>query len=165
MTNDISKREFYEGVFVDIEFGDPKPIFGDVFLLCGVDHPAFTPSGNYQFDQLADLQFSQVDDYFGIRSLADDGDDVIVWLFPLIDGECVDHHPGPFDGLRLEYNVLRNPTRHVEHFLRCIMSIAELSDQSSPDIDSVRSRIGRIVEHWQTQGVVVGSDDALKIDN
>src|SRR5687768_1500602 len=113
MTPELSEEMLYAGVSVDILFGTHRPTFGDLFLICGQDHPRFPPSGRFAFDQLADLQFEQVDDYFGVPSLTDDGDDVVVWLYPLVAGEVVDHHPGPFDGIRLDYNVLRNPSRHA----------------------------------------------------
>ncbi|MDB5389237.1 MAG: hypothetical protein JWM11_4883 [Planctomycetaceae bacterium] len=81
-----------------MEFGPLKPCLGDLFLLCGSQHPAFPPTGNFGLNQLADLNFEQVDDYFAICV---DGDPVI-WLFPTI-GECiVQHHAGPFDGLVIE---------------------------------------------------------------
>src|SRR5689334_20949555 len=69
------------------------------------------------FQTLADLQFEQVDDFFGIRSLNDEGADVPIWCYPLVEGEPVYHHPGPFDGVRLDYNILRNPARRAEHYL------------------------------------------------
>lgn len=160
----LSEDLLYEGVTVDIGFSAPGPKFGDLFLICGYDNPNFPPSGNYAFDSLENLQFSQVDDYFGVQSMADDGDDVVVWLYPLVAGECVDHHAGPFNGLRLQYNVLRNPTRHVDHFLRCVASIAALSDQPPPDIAAIRVQIDAITEHWCSNGIEVGSEDALMID-
>jgi hypothetical protein len=82
---------------VDLLFTEVKPCFGDVFLLCGFANPNFPPSGNYGFAELADLGIEQVDDYF---ALCVDGDPA-VWIFPLVQGQVVEHHPGPFDGLRL----------------------------------------------------------------
>jgi hypothetical protein len=83
---------------VDLLFTEVKPKFGDVFLLCGFLNPNFPPSGDYGFAELADLGIEQVDDYFAICV---DGDPA-VWIFPLVRGQVVEHHPGPFDGLRLE---------------------------------------------------------------
>lgn len=83
---------------VDLTFTEVKPCFGDVFLVCGFENPAFPPSGEYGFRELADLGFEQVDDHF---ALCVDGDPA-VWIFPLVRGQVVEHHPGPFDGLRLE---------------------------------------------------------------
>lgn len=83
---------------VDLMFESVKPGFGDVFLLCGREHPDFPPTRKFRFDELADLQIEQVDDYFAICA---DGDPV-VWVFPLVGGRVVEHHRGPFDGLRIE---------------------------------------------------------------
>jgi hypothetical protein len=82
---------------VDLIFTDVKPAFGDVFLLCGFENPAFPPTGDFGFSALADLGIEQVDDFFG---LCVDGDPV-VWIFPLVNGKVVGHHPGPYDGLRV----------------------------------------------------------------
>lgn len=83
---------------VDLLFTDVKPCFGDVFLLCGSEHPGFPPTGDYGFAELADIGIEQVDDYF---ALCADGDPA-VWIFPLVQGKVVEHHTGPFDGLRLK---------------------------------------------------------------
>src|SRR5262249_28066861 len=103
MPDNLPEGLLYQGISVDITFADPRPSFGDLFLICGTPHRRFRPTGNFRFERLADLQFEQVDDYFGIRSLTDEGTDVPVWLYPLVDGEPVDHHHGPFDGVRLDY--------------------------------------------------------------
>ena len=123
---------------------------------------------------MAELQFEQVDDYFGVRSLADDGADVVVWLYPLVKGEPVFHHEGPFDGVRLDYNILRNPARHAEHYLRCVQAFGALGIGawyqnrgftlgSQPDVSAVRADIGEVIRHWASQGIIVGSDEALRI--
>ena len=113
----LSEDDYYEGVFVDLIFNGEQPKFGDLFQICGYDNPNFTPSGNFPFDKLDELEFSQVDDYFGVQALSGEGDDVAVWLFPLINNEVVHHNPGPFHGLRISYNVLRNPIKRSKHFL------------------------------------------------
>jgi hypothetical protein len=82
---------------VDLIFTAVKPCLGDVFLLCGFEHPGFPPTGDYGFAELADLGIEQVDDYF---ALCVDGDPA-VWILPLVQGQVVEHHPGPYDGLRL----------------------------------------------------------------
>ena len=150
MAGELPDDLVYQGVSVDIAFANPRPSFGDLFLICGDTHPQFPPTGDFGFEQLTELQFEQVDDYFGVRSLSDEGDDVPVWLFPLVDGEVVDHHSGPLDGVRLSYNVLRNPVRYAEHFLLCVQKFAALGSRaeyrgmmlgSSPDLTAVRSDI------------------------
>jgi len=87
--NELTEEECYEGVGVDLVFENQGPTFGDLFVICGYENPNFPPSKNFHFDK-----FSQIDDYFGVQTLSDEGDDVSVWLFPLVDGEVVDHNPG-----------------------------------------------------------------------
>ena len=175
MAEVLPENLLYQGVSVDIAFADPQPAFGDLFRICGNTHPRFPPTGAFGFERLADLQFEQVDDYFGVRALSDEGADVPIWLHPLVGGEPVLHHPGPFDGVRLEYNVLRNPARRAEHFLRCVQEFAALGSVavyrnrgtalgSPPDLSQLRADIEAVVRHWATQGIEVGSADALAVD-
>ncbi len=164
----------YQGVSVDITFGEPRPGFGDLVLIRGQEHPGFPPTGTFGFDRLQALQFDQVDDYFGVRSFGDEEGDVVVWLYPLVEGEPVYHHPGPFDGVRLDYNVLRNPVRHADHYLRCVEAFASLGVGvvyrsrgvdlgSPPNLSAVRGDIKSVVQHWASKGIAVGSDKALRI--
>jgi hypothetical protein len=173
MAGDLPERMLYQGVSADIAFGDPRPSFGDLYRVCGDTHPRFPTTGEFGFDRLAELQFEQVDDYFGVRSLTDEGDDVPVWLFPIVGGQVVDHHRGPFDGVRLSYNVLRNPERRADHFLRCVQAFAAFGSGvvyrgaslgDPPDLTPVRADIAAVVRHWATERVAVGSHDALVID-
>lgn len=83
---------------VDLLFTEVKPCFGDLFLLCGDEHPDHPPTGDFGFAALADLGIEQVDDYLAVCVEGDPA----VWVFPLVRGQVVEHHPGPFDGLRLE---------------------------------------------------------------
>src|SRR5688572_28318969 len=100
----ILANAVYTGVMIDFIFENENPTLGDLFLICGYPHPNFPPSGNFAFEELSDLNFSQVDDYFGLRNMKREGDDVIIWLYPLIGDRDVYHHPGPFTGLRMSYN-------------------------------------------------------------
>ena len=172
---DLPEELLYEGASIDISFAPWRPMFGDLFLICGDKHPKFPPSGEFEFDSLAHLQFEQVDDYFGIRSLNDEGTDVPIWLYPLVDGEPVYHHPGPFDGVRLNYSILRNPARRADHYLKCVAAFAgfgagvfdrnrALDLGSPPDLSGVRVDIDAVVQHWAAQGIEVGSSDALELD-
>jgi hypothetical protein len=165
----------YEGVSIDVFFGPCRPTFGDLVLLTGESHPSFPSQPTLDFGSLADLQFEQVDDYFGVRSLADDGDDVVVWLYPLVRNTVVHHHPGPFDALRLDFSVLRNPERFATHFLRCVSEISARGSDCvyrsralklgvPPDVSKLREDIGAIIRYWADQNVVVGSVEALEID-
>lgn len=103
---------------VDLTFDSFKPSFGDVFLLCGCHHPQFPPVGDYGFDQLADLEIKQVDDYFAICPNGDPA----VWIFPLVRGRVVEHHPGPFDGIRIELS----GRRHSALWTRCVRRFKEV---------------------------------------
>ena len=164
----------YQGVSVDISFAEPRPMFGDLFRICGFSHTLFPPTGKFGFDRLAHLQFEQVDDYFGVRSQTDEGDDVPIWLFPLIGGEPVDHNPGPFDGVRLSYNILRNPAHRAEHYLKCVREFAALGTSveyncrvslgSPPDLTALGADIAAVIQHWSDEGITVGSSDALKVN-
>ena len=175
MADELPQVLLYQGVSVDIAFADPRPSFGDLHRTCGATNPRFPPTGEFGFERLADLQFEQVDDYFGVRSLTDEGTNVPVWLYPLLGGEPVHHCPGPFDGVRLEYNVLRNPARRADHFLRCVREFAALGSRveyrsrgtlfgSPPDLTPLQADIAAVIRHWAAQGITVGSDDALAID-
>ena len=46
---DIPEDVLYQGISVDIAFGDSRPVFGDLFLICGDTHPNFPPSGSFAF--------------------------------------------------------------------------------------------------------------------
>jgi hypothetical protein len=175
MAGELPEDLMYQGVSVDIPFAEPWPSLGDLFRICGDIHPRFPPTGEFGFERLAELQFEQVDDYFGVRSLGGEGADVPVWLYPLVGGRPVPRHPGPFDGVRLEYNVLRNPARRADHFLRCVQEFAALGSGveyrsrgarlgSPPDLTPLRADIAAIIQHWAAQGTTVGSDDALAVD-
>jgi hypothetical protein len=172
---DLPEDLLYEGASIDISFAPSRPMFGDLFLICGDKHPKFPPSGKFAFDSLAELQFEQVDDYFGIRSVNDEGTDVPIWLFPLVDGEPVDHHPGPFDGIRLDYNILRNPVRRADHYLKCVAAFSSFGASVlyrnrdvelgvPPELSGVRADIDAVVKHWAEQGIEVGSNEALELD-
>ena len=172
---DISEKLLYDGVSVDIEFGDPRPTFGDLFLLCAMEHPGFLPSGAIDFSKYDELQITQIDDYFGVRSREDEGDDVAVWLFPIVSGQVVDHHEGPFDGIRLEYCTLRSPASEADHFLQCVEELSRtgaivryrevvLNDGDHVDLDPVRRDIRLAVAYWAGKGIRVGSEEALSID-
>ena len=172
---EIPDSMLYQGVSIDVNFGTSRPMFGDLFLICGDQHPRFPPSSRFSLDSLADLQFEQIDDFFGVRSLNDQGDDVPIWLYPLADTEPVHHHPGPFDGVRLDYSILRNPAPRADHYIKCVARFATFGAAVSyrsrgvdlglpPDLSRVREDIDAVVRYWDSQGVVVGSSESLNID-
>jgi hypothetical protein len=173
--SDIPEKMLLEGVAIDIGFNEPRPAFGDLHQICGDEHSLFPPEVALGFEGLVDLRFEQVDDYFGIPSRRNEGDDVIVWLFPLINGKSVDHNLGPYDAIRLAYNVLRNSTSNIELFAKCIERFAQLGKSvtyvsrnidlgNPPDLTKIRADIDGIVAHWKMKGVTVGSQKALQID-
>ena len=112
----------HDGIRIDFEFNSEKPIFGDLFLIVGFENPNFPPDSR-EFEKLAELEFEQVDDYFGIKNSTDVGDDVKIWLFPIINGEEVYHNQGPFDAIRITYGVLRNEQKTAELFEKIFHSI------------------------------------------
>lgn len=97
---------------VDLLFTAAKPSFGDVYLLCGSEHPGFPPTGDYGFAELVDLGVEQVDDYFAVCVEGEPA----VWIQPLVRGEVVEHHPGPYDGLRLEADA----KSHKNRWAKCV---------------------------------------------
>ena len=162
---DVTEEEMYEGLTIDFQFNGEKPLFGDLFEICGYVNPNFPPTGNFSFSKFGDLQFSQVEDYFGVGSLTDEGEDVVVWLYPLVNNKVVDHNPGPFDGIRLEYNVLRNPIHRAEHFIKiCRTFEIDLNVTLSRSIEEVKIRIQERTDYWKNKNIEPGSEKAMEID-
>lgn len=171
----VLENAAYNGVAIDLDFIGEQPMFGDLFLICGYPHLDFLPSGRFQFERLSDLNFSQVDDYFGMMATEEEGADVIIWLYPLVGEEEVYHHQGPFTGLRLTYNILRNPPHRISAFLRVVPLFAqylkvkvtyELRDFNlgrPPDMTVVEDDINQIVKFWQEKGITPGSESALRV--
>ena len=173
--DNILENAIYKGVVIDLRFIGEKPTFGDLFLICGYPHPNFPSSGKFQFEQLSDLNFAQVDDYFGIINTEEDGNDVIIWLYPLVEEEEVYHHHGPFTGLRLTYSILRNSPRNISNFLitvlrfahilnvKVIYGLRDLNLGRPPDMTIVENDINQIVNYWQEKGITPGSEPALRV--
>jgi hypothetical protein len=167
MTEDFA----LESLTVDVVFNNDKPLFGDLFLICGGKHPLFPPTRKFNLESIATFGFEQVDDYFGIRSKNEDGDDVTIWLYPMIKNLDVYHHPGPFDAVRLDYNVLRNPWSKLELFLSVIQAWQALPHTTShykSKQENVLERLRKdaeiIQKYWQEQGITIGSSEALEMD-
>ncbi|MEU1519068.1 hypothetical protein ABZ490_44220 [Streptomyces sp. NPDC005811] len=109
---------------IDIMFAGPqRPSFGDVFLLCGDHHPKF-PATDARWGSLERLRFEQVDDYFAV--LDEDSEEPVIWLYPLAQGSVVHHHPGPFDGLRLQYDPELDSSGLITHFVDVVECLAGL---------------------------------------
>ena len=157
-------------ISIDLLFEGQGPKFGDLFTICGSENPNFPPEGSVNFKQFEALQFSQIDDYFGVRTTSGVGDHVAVWLYPLVNGEIVDHHPGPFDALRISYNVLRNPIERSQHFMFVVeqlsqkLAVAVECNSATNDVRHLRQDIQTIANFWASQGIEVGSGAALEVD-
>ena len=93
----------------------------------------------------------------------------------MVDGEPVYHLPGPFDGVRLNYNISRNPVRGADHYPKCVAAFTRFGAGtlyrirvvdlgSQPDLSVVRADIDAAVRHWATEGIEVGSSEALELD-
>jgi hypothetical protein len=124
---------------------------------------------------LADLGFEQVADYFAIRSKTDDGAQEVAWLFPLIDGQVVEHDEGPFDGLRLFFSPQEHPPRRARRFLEVVeRMIATLEVQvrdrwreeripHAAVAARVTADVETITKHWAARGIACGSSEALDL--
>lgn len=163
----------FEGINVYFNFLENKPKFGDVFLITGFEHPKFKPTIN-DFESLSEFEFDQVDDFFGIPNETEIGDDVKIWLFPTIKGDEVFHHEGPFDGIKITYDVLRNP-EEVEILFKSVFNkiVSEISlpieivfeNETITSFNDLQPIIDKVKEHCKTKlNVTPGSSDALQLD-
>jgi hypothetical protein len=165
-----------EGLAVDLYFEGEKPVFGDLFQICGDTHPEFPPSGRFNFQALAQYGFQQMDDYYGIKSTAKEGTDVVIWLFPLVGGKEVCHHHGPYDGVRLAFNILHNSPRRAKDFTKVVAAFAQtlktrnryplrdLDLGNLPDLAVIEQDIQKVIQFWQNQGIKPGSAAALEVE-
>lgn len=161
----------YEGIYVDFKFNSNQPTFGDLCLITGDEHPDF-PANNTLFSGLVNLGFNQVDDYFGIENDSDIGDDVKLWLFPLINNNEVTHHPGPFATIRVNYPILRNTAETAELFETVFKTITAQLDvtpiynkQPLSDYAPIKATIEKVIQYCRQElEVEPGSDDALELD-
>ena len=161
----------HEGIRIDFEFNSDKPTFGDLFLIVGSENPN-RPHNSREFEKLTDLEFEQVDDYFGIKNSADVGDDVKIWLFPIINGEEVYHNEGPFDAIRLTYVVLRNEHKTAELFEKVFHSInsnldvtPQFEGKRIENFGEINQLITKTAQYCREElKVEPGSDKALQLD-
>jgi hypothetical protein len=172
---DLPESVFYEGIAIDLVFRGRGPEFGDLFTVCGFENPNFPPKTR-MFEGLGDMGFEQVDDFFGIRPDSEEGDDVLVWLIPIVHGEETFHNPGPFEGIRLSFNPLRHPTGRAVKFLDVVDRMVEglpveVRDTTHEDVvaaPDVRQRlttdIKTITDYWEAKGVECGSPEALEVE-
>lgn len=172
---DLPESSLYEGIAIDLVFRDQRPEFGDLFTVCGYANPAFPPKTR-MFEALADLGFVLVDDFFGIRADTEEGEDVLIWLIPLVNGDEAFHDPGPFDGMRLSFNPLRHPSHRSRTFPevveRMVTSLpVEVHDGARGEVVAaaevkgrILSDIAKITAYWAAKGIVCGSPKALRIE-
>ncbi|HVI45691.1 MAG TPA: hypothetical protein VM802_12520 [Chitinophaga sp.] len=158
-------------ILIDFRFATKdKPRLGELFLITGETHPKFPPRNN-AFEQLAPLGFEQLDDFFGILNEEEAGDDVLVWLFPMINGEEVFHHSGPFDAVRLSYSALRNTPANISLLQNCFESIQKMpdvevffDDKKISSFEPIKQKADEIVAHWRANNIEPGSEQSLLIE-
>lgn len=176
--DEVLKKAVYEGVTVDLLFDGEQPYFEDLFfMLRGDTDPDMPVDEHFNITELVDLGFDQVDDFWGIPTKDYDvGPDVIVWFYPLVDGSAVYHHDGPYTGFRLDYSILRSPTKNIPIFLqsvaafvqvlnmRAIYRLRETDLGSPPNLTIVENDINEIVAYWREKGIEPGSLEAMRIN-
>lgn len=151
-------------VVVDFIFKEEQPMFGDLFTIVGHGHQSFRTSARFIFHHLEDLYFSQVKEVFGVKSMRKMGDEVMIWMYPLIDGKVVREHEGPFSGMRVSFDLLRNPEKISDHFLRIHRAFeTQLVMEPSLSIEEVEIEILRIKRFWENKNIELGSKEALAI--
>ncbi|WP_212002710.1 hypothetical protein [Chitinophaga sp. HK235] len=158
-------------ILIDFRFkAKDKPRFGELFLITGEEHPKF-PARSQTFKDLAPLGFEQLDDFFGILNDEEEGDDVLIWLFPMLNGEEVFHNSGPFDAIRLSYSALRNAPSRISLLQACFDAIKALpevevmfEEGKINSFDAVQKRNDEIVAHWRANNVEPGSEQSLLIE-
>ncbi|PNW25765.1 hypothetical protein [Formosa algae] len=161
----------FEGINIDFQFNSDKPTFGDLFLIVGFENPNFLPNSR-EFEKLSDLGFTQTDDYFGINNDMNLGDDIKLWLIPLINGEEVHHNDGPFDAIRISYVVVRNDTKTAELFENTFNSIISNLDVTPTfggkrieNFGKIKGIISKTIQYCREElKVEPGSNQALQLD-
>lgn len=157
-------------ILIDFRFAKEKPRFGELFLITGEEHPKFPPR-NKNFATLAPLGFEQLDDFFGILNNEDTGDDVLVWLFPMLNGEEVFHNSGPFDAIRLSYSALRNAPANIALLQECFNAIkgmpdveVHFEDKTIRDFTPIQQKADEIVAYWRENDIEPGSEQSLLVE-
>ncbi|NLR80018.1 hypothetical protein [Chitinophaga eiseniae] len=157
-------------ILIDFRFAKEKPRFGELFLITGEEHPKFPPR-NKNFATLAPLGFEQLDDFFGILNGEDTGDDVLVWLFPMLNGEEVFHNSGPFDAIRLSYSALRNAPSNITLLQECFNAIkgmpdveVQFEDNTIRDFTPIQQKADEIVAYWRENDIEPGSEQSLLVE-
>ena len=120
---------------------------------------------------MAPLGFEQLDDFFGILNSEETGDDVLVWLFPMINGEEVFHNSGPFDAIRLSYSALRNAPANISLLQDCYNIMKEIPEvevafegNTITDFAPIQEKAAEIVAYWRGNNVEPGSEQSLLVE-
>lgn len=158
-------------VIIDFAFNSKQPKFGDLFTVVGYENPNF-PSSTDLYLELADLNFEQIDHFFGIKNEDDAGGEIVIWLIPIKNGIEVHHDEGPFDSIRLTYNALTNKADKIEHLRKCFELIVKVLDvkiffngQEIDSFDPIQGEINKIINYFrEVEGIEPGSDESMEID-
>ena len=154
---------------VSIFFPFKELEFGDLFFITGKEHPSFQRKNKVDLSLLQPLGFKQQDDSF---SVFEDGMPAIT-LLPVIRRKPVFSHPGPYDGVLLEYNFLTSSKEMEPVFLEAVSHLSELcSDNITFDDKSFMPESGQegllkkmkeISDYWSRQDVEKGSFEAIDL--
>ena len=167
LTQDLEALAF-EGISIDFQFNSDKPTFGDLLLIVDSENPNSLPNSR-EFKKLNKLGFEQIDDYFGIKNNNDTGDNVKLWLFPIINGEEVYNNEGPFDAIRLTYVVVRNDTNTADLFEKVFKAFSSNLDVTAKydgkpieSYNAIQRTIRETIQYCeQVLKVEPGSNEAL----
>ena len=164
MSEDILRPAMYQGVRVDLLFEGYDANLDDLALIRDEWDDSF--EGGDEFADLANLAFDQVDDFWGFY---EEIGEIVVWLYPVVDGAEVYHHGGPYTGFRLDYDILGNPVQQIDHFLLIITWFARefpvkvtyplrsLDLGNPPDLTILAADIQQVVEYWRSKQIEPGS--------
>lgn len=171
MGNSKLEELAFEGINIDFKFKNDKPTFGDLFLICGYGNPN-SPANSDEFKELSEIGFTQIDDYFGVKNQTENGDDVLVWLFPIINREVVHHNEGPFDAIRINYIVVRNEKKNTKLIEDIFKSFKDnlnveiyFENTQIDDFSTIRNKLIEVFEYCEKElNVEPGSDKALELE-
>jgi hypothetical protein len=170
MSEDILRAAMYEGISIDLVFEGYDANLDDLILIQDEWRASFEDDD--AFADLETLDFDQADDFWAFY---EDIGDVVVWLYPLVDGAEVYHHTGPYTGFRLAYDILGNPIRAIDRFLLIITWFARefpvkvtyplrsLVLGNPPNLTILATDIQQVVEYWRSKGIEPGSTAARQM--
>ena len=157
-------------IITDIGFIKEKPVFGDLLAMTGIEDSRF-PIKNENFLKLDSLGIEQADDFFAVPNENNDfGDDVILWIIPLIKKTEVWHDPGPYDGLRFTYDILRNAEENVKVYLNCLETFIKLFSvsiyyrgQKQENLEKIKYDIEDTIQELKKNGLKPGSGESMEL--